>query len=311
MASPSVRRSIRRGWKSLTRERRWGSTLLMLCLCMALLQMLIAGLLSMRGIESLFTAKSGIHLEVVPGAPDQDIQNLYAALKDLPYVEQVEYVPKEKAYEREKLRDPALIDSLEKFSVANPFPDTFSVSLASLESFDDLLAFVEQAEWKDVIDPAFLTTASGQEREVRSYLTVAQSVMRLGYAVLWIGILALLVIVADIALQRAYERRSELALETAMGASPSQVLLPLAAEIGFLLLGALLVGFLFAALFLLALPLLIPGLAPGGTFAEARSYIAPMLVVVFPLLLAGQVLLLPFVGIAGGIVGTGRLRVLR
>lgn len=311
MTSASVNRSIRRGWKSLLRERRWGSTLLMLCLSMALLQMLIAGLLSMRGIQSLFTAKSGIHLEVTQGAQDQDIQELYSALNELPYVEQVEYVPKEKAYEREKLRDPALIDSLEKFSVSNPFPDTFSVSLATLESFDELLAFVEQPQWKDVIDPTFLSTASTQEREVRSYLSVAQSVMRLGYVVLWLGILALLVIVADIALQRAYERRSELTLETAMGASSVQVLMPLAAEIGILLLVSLLVGFAVTVLFLLLLPALIPGLAPGGAFAEARGYIVPLLVFVFPLLLIGQALLLPLIGIAGGIVGTGRLRVLR
>jgi cell division protein FtsX len=311
MASLPIQRSIRRGWKSLRRERRWGSTLLMLCVSMTLLQMLIAGLLSMRGIESLFTAQSGIHLEVMRGAQDQDIQELYAALKALPYVEQVEYVPKEKAYEREKLRDPALIDSLEKFAVSNPFPDTFSVSLMSLESFDELLAFVEQPQWKGVIDPTFLTTASTQEREVRSYLSVAQSVMRLGYIVLWMGIVALLVIVADIALQRAYERRSELMLETAMGASPMQVLMPLAAEIGILLIASLVVGFIVTVLFLLILPLLIPGLAPGGTFAEARSYIVPLLVFVFPLLIIGQALLLPLVGIAGGIVGTGRLRMLR
>jgi cell division protein FtsX len=302
MDMPSAGRSVRRGLLSLRREKRWGTVLVMLCLAMTLLQMLIAGLSALKGIESLFTAKSGIHLEVANGTADQDIQDLYGALSELPYVESVEYVPKEKAYEREKLRDPALVASLEKFAVQNPFPDTFAVTLSSLDAFGNLRTFVEQGKWKGIVDPSFLASVSTQEREVQSYLSVSRSVTRLAYIVLWIGIAALAGIILDIAVQRAYARKEELELETVLGASRLQVILPLASEIAALLLGALVVGFALTTIFLVLLPSLIPALAAGGEFAEARSYTVPLLVFVFPLAALAEALLLLAASLAGGML---------
>jgi cell division protein FtsX len=312
MDSPSVLPLMRRGFNSLSRDKRWGTTLLMLCLSLTLLQMLVAGLVSLRGIGQLFTAKSGIHMEVLSGAADRDIQELYGALSDLPYVSQVEYVPKEKAYEREKLRDPSLIESLEKFAVQNPFPDTFSVTLSSIDAFSDLKGFVEQQKWQSVIDPSFLTTVSSQERELQSYLLVSRSVTTLVYLVLWVGVAALLLLIIDIVMQRAYERKEELELETVMGASAVQVVLPLAAEIGLLLLGALIIGFATTTMFLLSLPAIIPGLEPGGAFAEARAYVVPLLVFVFPFIaVAEAAALLAAAGMAGMLALKGHLPSLR
>src|SRR3989344_906073 len=109
----SVRRGIDRGLNLFWRERKWGTTFTMLLCIMVLLQLLIICLLSLEGVRALLRSQSGIHLEVIKTAQDQDIQELNGALKALPYVDGVSYIPREKAYENEKMRDRALIESLE------------------------------------------------------------------------------------------------------------------------------------------------------------------------------------------------------
>jgi cell division protein FtsX len=301
----SVRNALTRGFTVLRRERRWGSTLLMLSLTMVILQILLAGALSLKGVEGLLNAQSGIHLEVARTASDQKIQELYAALKELPYVQEVTYVPKEKAYEREKLRDPELVRSLEQFSVQNPFPDTFSVVLTELGSFEELLTFVEAPQWNGTVDPSFLATAAAQENDVRSYLTVSRSALALLLLLLWACIACVVVMVGDLALQRAHERSAELTMENLMGATPFQAALPLAAEIAILLLLSLAIGFGVTVVLLLLMPLFVPGLASGGAFAEARAYVVPLLTFVYPLVALLEAVLLAALAVGCASVAAG------
>lgn len=300
---PSVVRSLSRGLRGLRREGRWGSTLFMLCLVMTMLQGLVAGVIALQGVNQLLLSKSGIHVEVTRGAADRDVQELYGALKELPYVEQVEYIPREKALERERIRNPELVNSLQQFAVSNPFPDAFSVVLYSLDSYDELLQFLGQEEWNKAIDPAFLGAVASQQEEVRTYLTVSGSLASLGYLFLGLGILALCLIVLDIAYQRAHERRDELLLERVLGASAGQVLIPFAAEIGALLLLSLLAGAGITAALLYAVPLLLPEIGYGTMFEELRATVVPMLMVLFPLIVLGQALMLPLLGFVSGLLG--------
>ncbi len=297
-----LRRSVIQGFSVFSRERRWRSTFVMLCLVMLLLQLLIVAMLALSGIQQLLNAKAGFHVEVVQGATSQGIQELYAALKELPYVEQVTYIPKEKAYEMEKLRDPALVQSLENFALANPFPDTFSVVLTSLNSFEAFVGFINQPAWKGVVGPSFQTSAAVQQQQMGNYVAVSRSVTSLAWMVLWIALAALLGIIVDLAVRRTEERREELDMQRAMGASAAQILLPFTAEIGALLIVALIAGFIGTFFLLFSLPLLIPALATGGALAEARAYIMPLLLIVFPLIALMEVVLLPCIGLLGAVI---------
>lgn len=286
----------------MRRGGSWGATFFMLCVVLTLLQLLIVGVLALRGASELLTAKSGIHVEVLRSATDQDIQRLYEALKALPYAEEVTYVPQEKALERAQAENPALVESLQAFSIANPFPDSFSVVLSSLDSYEQLMAFMQEPAWRNVVEPAGLAAVAGQESEVRGYLSVTRSLTVLAFAFLWVCIAALLLIILDVAYQRAHERRADMVLERILGASTAQVVIPFATEIIVLLLGALLVGTLCAAGITVSVPFLLPGFEPGGIYAEARTYILPILLFFLPVIIAIEAALAVLLGLLDGYV---------
>ena len=294
-------RGCSRAVHTLLRERRWGTTLTLLTLIMVLLQLVVSGLLAAAGARSALRERGAIRLEVKPGAPDQDVQELFAALKEHTGVDMVSYIPHEKALEEEKVRNPDLVSSLQKFRLANPFPDAFIVSLASLNAYDSFLQLVSADRWKSVIDPAFLPLLATQRQELDNSLSAATTVSALLKLLLFLGLAIVFALVLELVSRRAARRRPELLLESLLGAMPLTILTPFVAEVTILLLLALAAATPIVVLLLLLLPFLMPALdAPLTIWWSAVS---SALWAGLPLVFLLEIVLLPVMALCGTLLG--------
>ncbi len=252
---------------TLSRDRGWLMGFLAMTGVFLLAQIVVLVLIGLQAASVLLTDGGAIRLEILESAPEQSLQEFLVAAKDQPAVERVEYVTREQAYERERTRSPDLIGFLEQFAIENPFPDTASVSLSSLDAYDDFAEFVRKPEWSRVVDASSLSSIGDQEREVREMRSVAGAVQALtGF----MGVLLLLTCVAvvtEYVRRRATARADEIVVERVAGAQDTAILLPFIAESSILLLCAgAVAGVIVLALFLLA-PAFVPALGMGGMLA--------------------------------------------
>lgn len=298
-----LKRGLRRALHQISRDRSWGTTLTLLTALMVLMQLLVVFLLGANGVNSLLVSRSAIQLEVLEAAQDQDVQELYAALRAQPFTEGVEYIPREKAYELQKTRDPELVSFLEEYGLANPFPDTFSVTLHDLADYDVFAAFVQQERWRTVVNPSYVSSVTRQESEVRSLLEVTGGLRTLTSLFLFLALLTLCFVMVEWAARATMRREDELTLENLLGAPSHAVLLPFAAEMSILLLCALALGTALVLMVIAALPLLMPALALEAAFVQLRSEVMPTLYASLPFLVLLEIILLPLLAFGGTLLG--------
>lgn len=299
----SLKRGLRRSVHQITRERGWTATLLLLTAVMTLTQLFLVFLLGVNGVGRLLTARAGIQLEVLPAATEADIQALYAELKAQPSVREVTYVTGRQAYERQKARDPDLIAFLEEYKLDNPFPDTFSVTLRSLDDYEEFAALVQNDRWRNVINPSFLSAANNSEREIRSLLQVTEGLRTLSVVLIVTSIVALFFVVVEWVSRNAARRRDELLLEHLLGAPALTVLLPFASEMSILLVAGTLIGTAAVGAFVVLLPVFMPAFALEAPFRMLQSELMPLLFSVFPLLLLAEIAAIPALALAGTVLG--------
>lgn len=301
--SSSLRRGIRRSLQQISRDRSWGATLLLLTGLMILTQLFLVFLLGVDGVGKLLTARAGIQLEVLPSAREQDIQELYAALRANPLVENVVYVPSDQAYEQQKASDPDLVAFLEEYKLENPFPDTFSVTLKSLDAYDSFAQEVQQDRWRAVVNPSFLTAATSRETQTKALLEVTEGLRTLSIAFIVVALIVLFAVVLEWVSRNAARREQELVLEHLLGAPAMTVLLPFASEMTFLLVAGALLGTAIMGIFLVLLPVFMPAFALETPFQLLQAQMRPVLLGVFPLLLLIELIAMPFLAFAGTVLG--------
>lgn len=302
----SLRRGLRRGVQQITRERGWAATLLLLAGIMTLTQLFLVFLLGVNGTGRLLTARAGIQLEVLPTARESDIQELYADLRAQPMVRDVAFVTGQEAYERQKARDPDLIAFLEEYKLDNPFPDTFSVTLRSLDDYEEFAALVQNDSWRSVVNPSFLSSATSSEREVRSLLQVTEGLRTLSVVLIVVSVIVLFFVVFEWVSRNAARREQELLLEHLLGAPALAVLLPFASEMAILLIAGTLIGTAVVAAFLTLLPVFMPAFALEAPFRMLQAELLPLLLAVFPLLLLAEIVAMPLLALAGTALGVRR-----
>ena len=160
----------------------------------------------------------------------------------------------------------------------NPFPDTVAVTLAALSDYDAFAAFVKKPDWKNVVDPAFLSHATDQEAQAHEMLgaTRAGETLIIVFLLFVAGIL--LFVLMELARRRALARSEEILVERLVGADDATVLLPFVVESTLLLLCALTISVLLLGFFLIfLLPVLVPALASGGIFGTLHDETAALL----------------------------------
>lgn len=299
----SLKRGLRRGVHQLSRARDWKTTVLLLAAVMTLTQLFIVFLLGVSGAGNVLTAQAGIHLEVLPTAQESDIQALYAELTAQPYVRDVTFITGREAYERQKAVDPDLIAFLEEYDLDNPFPDTFAVSLRSLDDYEEFAAFAQGDRWRAIVNPSFLSAPHNSEREVRSLLQVTGGMRTLSVVLIVASILILFFVVLEWVSRNAVRREQELLLEHLLGAPPLAVLLPFAFEMTILLAAATLIGAAVAGAFVALLPVFMPALALDVPFRLLQTELMPMLFTVFPLILLVEIIAMPLLALGGTALG--------
>lgn len=298
----SVRRGVRHGWLSLRRERGWKTTLGLLAALLVLLQFSIVTAATVQGIDHLLRSQLDLRLELKNGVPPQRVMEFIDAVKKEPTIAQVLYVTREQAYQSEKNRNPSLIAFLEQFNIQNPFPDTVAVTLKSLDDYDKFSGFVRQQTWADVVDPAFLSSVTDQEKEVMNLLELTQSGRKLVAAVMLFLVLVLLAIIVELVRRRALYRQEEIQVEQLTGASSMWILMPFITETCLLLWSGLAASTLFIGLLLFLLPALIPSLSTLGEFATLRQHMMVIITGWAPIVLPLEIVAAPVVAWLGSVL---------
>lgn len=303
MLSVLLKRGVRRGFLTLRRERGWMTSLGVMLGMLVVAQLLVMLAFGVQGVHRLLQAQTDLRLQVKDEAGDRDVQEFLIMLRDQSFVEQVTYITKEQAYEREKAKNVQLIEFLEEFSVENPFPDTIAVRINSLRDYDAFAAFTRQERWANAIDPAFLSQVTDQEREVHALLrlTSAGRSLSIGFLVLVAGVL--LFVLTDLVRHRSLQRSEEIFVERLFGAKEAAVLIPFATEAMALMLMALLGSAMMLVVLLGAVPAFVPALAEGGSIAPLRREIGALVGTYAPLIAVLEVLLIPVLAAGGAWIG--------
>jgi len=220
------KRGIARGMRSARREGGWLAAFGALFGVLLILQLLLFGLLGVQTIQTLLTTRTDLRLEMKAQAKSSQVQDFYVHLQNQPYVQKSVFITKEQAYEHMREQDPELISFLEKFQMANPFPDTVGVTLTSLDDYGRLSEFVEQPRWRNVVDPTFLSQVTDQEKQVQEVLRTVQAGRSLTILILALTGGVLLFLLMELVRRRALDRADEVFIEQLTGAHPLSILLP-------------------------------------------------------------------------------------
>jgi cell division transport system permease protein len=302
-AKTVVKRGIMRGMLTLWRERQWMTALGALFGVFLLVQLLILVLTGLEGVQTLLRNRTDLQLEILQEASDNDIQSFLVELEDLAFVKSTVYITKEKTFEQNRISDPELIAFLEEFKMKNPFADSIRVSLSNLDHYDQLSSFIEQERWRNVVDPAFISKITEQEKQVHALLGIAAAVRSLTVLIILITAAALIFIVTELVRRRAMSRSDEVLVERLVGATPLSITIPFITEAVILLLTAIILSTAVMLIIASLLPLYIPALSHNGILGPLRNEITPLMTTLLPTLLLIEVLITPLLAGIGAWLG--------
>ncbi len=294
-----VKRGCLRGLKNVVREDGWAGSVGSLFGVLLLGQVLLLLVFSAHVGVQFLREQTDLRLEILDSASDDRIQDLVQNVRALPYVEDVVYVTREQAYQRQQERDPQLIAFLEKFGITNPFPETLGVRLKSIADYGRFIVFLQQPVFAQTVDPKFLSQTTDQEQRLHQLVQVISSARVFLSLVVALFLVVLLFIIIELVRRRAMLRRDEIFVEQLVGAPPLFTILPFAVEITLLLGVALVFSMIFAAACIAVAPMVVPALAAGGAFAAWGQGIVAALLQWLPLTLLGEFLLIPLLAVVG------------
>ena len=298
-----LQRGIRRGVTTLRTERDWGGSLGTFIGIFILLQILGLGLAVAAGAERMLQERTSIQLELQDGVSDADVSNFIISLQNLPYISRAAFVTKEQAYDRARASDPELISFLEQYGLRNPFHDSVTITLSSLNQYRSLLQVLEGGAWQDIVDPSFLSEANADREYIGSLLKLTEGMRSLALFVLSIGAATLLATVITLSKTRAIARGEEVLVERLAGAQTATILLPFIAEASILMGIAAVVSIALATAIAACAPLLLPALQTAGVLQELWITVRELLWSFIPMALLIELLLIPFLATTGTWLG--------
>jgi cell division transport system permease protein len=293
------RRGIARGFVTARRERRWLAAFGALLGVLLVLQLEIFDLIKMQTIFSSLREQTDLRLEIKTTATDGEIQEFYAELQHLPIVANTSYITKEQALESARQDNPDLVAFLDQFGLENPFADTIGVTLSALEDYDRLVTFLEETRWHNVVDPAFLSNATNQERQVQELLSVARAESMFSTVLLALSLAALIFIITELVRRRARDRSDEILIEELVGTHPLSIFLPFATEATLLLWISIVVSASVLIILLMLLPAFLPAFSSTGFLSAFGENLSENTKGSLPLFFLLELLLAPLVAAAG------------
>ncbi len=294
-----LRRGVRRGAATIVREDGFGTALGALTGTLLLGQFLLLLVIGVQGGLSMLREQTDLRLQILDKATDSQIQHLYQTIRELPYVEDVLYITREQAYERQKQRDPNLVNFLVKFGIENPFPETMAIRLKRLGDYPEFSRLLLQPPFTGVVDPAFLSESTDQERQMYRIIAAVSSAE---YALLFFIFLLLAVLlftVIELIRRRVLLKREELFVQQLSGADRRTIFTPFCTEMVLLLGSSFLLSLLVMGVLIILFPLLVPAFAVSGIFGGWASATTAVLVTSLPWLLPLEALVIAALALVG------------
>jgi cell division transport system permease protein len=267
MMSVTFKRAFKRGALSIFREEGWATAAGSLFGLLLLAQVLLLLGVGVQGGLDVLRQDTDIRLQIRPTATDGQIQDLLQNIRALPLVEDVVYITREQAYERQRTQDPSLIEFITKFGIENPFPDTLGVRLRQLDDFPAFLEFLKQPVFTAVVDASFLTSTTDQQQQIERLIQIVKSARTVLSFIIGFSVFILLFVLVELIRRRALMKRQELFVEQLVGAGRFDILLPFMVEMSVLLSIGLVCSLGLNFVLLWFLPTLLPALAQNGMFA--------------------------------------------
>ena len=296
-------RGVRRGVRTAAREHQWVTAFGVLFGVLLLVQLFIIGLFGVRSFELLLRERTDLRLEIQSLASDQHIREFFIELESLPAVASAVYITKEQALASVQEQDPSLSAFINEFGMENPFPDTISLTLRSLEDYRVLRTFIEEDRWNTVVDPSFLTDVTDQESQVFALLEFTQAGRSLVILILVVVGGILMFTVTEIARRRLLSRKEEVLIERLVGAHPLTIFLPFATEATLLLWIAIVASGVLSTVALFFMPSFIPAFGGEGIFGTLGEHVRSLVQLGLPVSFAIELLLAPLIASAGIYIG--------
>ena len=289
-------RSVRRGAVTLWRERDWLTALGALTGVLLLVQMMVFSMFALKSTESMLKSRIDLQLEFMEEIDDQQIHTFLNSLNELPYIASFKYITKQQAYAKMQQHDPELMAFIEQVGLQNPFPETVSVTLNTIDDYDAFSAFLAQERWGTVIDPSFLSEKTDQEAYVYELidLTATGHGIALAFLLLTGGIL--IFVTTELVRSRLLRRAEEILVQNLTGAYPLAIFLPFAAEMTILIAAAAVLSIIIlGGLFILS-PIFISALAQEGALQSFNENLFSLVLSWGALVLLLEILAIPLVG---------------
>lgn len=274
---PLFRRSIRCGWCMLRYGQSTGMTFTALFAIMLLLQLLVLAFLGVRGVHMLLVQRAPLQVELLPQTSDHDMQQLYGALRAMPSVRSITYVPQEKA-------------------------GAFSLILPSPRHFDIIRQALAAPQWSPIIHPSFLADMRDTQTRLRSQLLMVRGVELFAGFLSLVGLSMLFAVLTALVRRGTWKRREEVELEELLGASRFDTVLPVATGITLSLLPVSLLATLLVLCGYVLLPFAPEALSEGPSLLLRREVHA-LLLTIGPVIFLFEMLLMPVMATAGAWVG--------
>jgi len=297
-------RGIARGFRNVTRERRWFTAFGALFGVMFLLQILLFGLIGIKTVQTTLESRTDITIELRSDALDKERHELFAQIQQLPYVEEAAYITREQAFEHARLEDPELIAFLEKFDLENPFPDTIGVSLASFEGYEQFVVFIGKSTWRNIVSPTSLSTITNDETQVHDLIGLTRAGESFSIGILIVAGLALLFITIELVRRRSLDRAEEVFVEQLVGAHPLSIIVPFATEATALLWLASIASLFLLLIFLMVFPIFFPTFTSTGIMGAMGKELSAHSRSMFPIFFALELLFTPLIAFLGAWLGT-------
>lgn len=280
--------ALLRGLRLLLRERGTGTMFMALTSALLLLQCLLVLFFSVRESANTFDGSTILRIALQNDADATAVQDLSAALQDLPGIASVRTVSPEELLRERMAENPALKSSIERFKLDNPFGASIDVALTSISAFQPFLALIANERWTQTIDGGFFSAAATQ------FITVSEKMSTLSLMTTIFGLLLCLHIFAVFCLTclcigtRLAHRSDDTRLQCLLGGSLWSIFFPFVFETTILLALGVLCSGAIAALSLTTLP----------EFAILRLS-DMLLTLTLPILFGIELLLCPLLAYAG------------
>jgi len=187
--------------------------------------------------------------------------------------------------------------------MGNPFPDTVSVTLRSLDDYPVFRSFIEQPEWKNVMNPSFLSEVTDQEKQVYELLRFTHAGKALTAIILAVVGAILLFITTELVRRRVLGRSNEVLVEKLVGSSPLAMFVPFATEACILLLLAIVISMMVSIALIVVFPLLVPALKSDGALSALGTHIAPLIRTTLPAYFFLEIVCIPLMASVGTWLG--------